>query len=660
MKMHFSNFSISRALIAYATVTAMILTIVISAGVYYQVGRSVEKMQEEIIKQDMLGIRQAIHSFLENHLIVLSDIAQFPILTQETGRTKSGNANLADFMKNMSILGHKSQIVLLDHQGRVIHATLNAPLFDYTGEQWLSDFTKGISHRYIGLSKKSTAEDSHWYWRIAVPVYVQSRPECILVAEINLSELANFHYIPDNLDYHQISLLHNGDLVTEFGLKLKGEVQELPMENPNLTIVYQWDRSMLDKERNTIIIRLITGILATAILFLLASIALANGLYVRPLQKLRKRVHKVYKSNIQEPLPANQRLEEISALAEDINWLIGQLRSREKALLETTDSLELRIEERTHELHNSREELQKLNETLEAEIRQRTDELNQTQSQLVMQEKMASVGQLAAGIAHELNNPINFVRTNFATLIDDFEDLLEMLKHYAELTTQLETEPSLHEQLVSVRSMEQQLQITYLQKDIPMLFEESERGFERIAKIIQSMRDFSRSDQSGDFAWANINKGIEDTLIIAQNEYKYHAEVITDLGQIDDIYCSLEQLNQVFLNLIINSAHAIASEQKESKGLITIKTWQQQKTIYCEIRDNGPGIAPDHRDRIFEPFYTTKAPGHGTGLGLSISYDIVVHKHNGTLKLSSPDEGGSAFTLSLPIAEQEETKHDGK
>ncbi|WP_136806950.1 ATP-binding protein [Desulfosediminicola flagellatus] len=654
MKILSSQFSISKALVAYSIAAAVILTIVVSTGVYFQVDRSVGKIQESMIEQDIQEIRQAIHSFLNYRLTALSDMSKRPDITHGLLTPATSQAQLARYMKDLSLLGSTVQITLLDVHGEILHSSLAQPLFSYTHEIWLTELMTGRQNRYLGLS----TNDRHWYWRIAVPVYVQSQPLGALVAEIQLTELADFHYIQNDLNYYQIELIHQGAVIGSFGPSLTGQINMLAMPDLNIDIAYRWNRDLLDWARNRIIIRLIVGIMGTAILFLLLSIALAKRLYIRPLQQLREHVHEFYTSSSHKPLPTNQQLDEISALAKDTDWLINQLHSREKALLETRDTLELRIQERTQELHSSREELRKLNETLEAEIHVRTNELEKTQSQLVMQEKMASVGQLAAGIAHELNNPINFVRTNFATLTDDFEDLLKMLKHYSEFIQLAEAEPSLHESLALVRNNEKNLHISYLQKDIPVLFKESERGFDRIAKIIQSMRDFSRSDQAGDFAWANINKGIEDTLTIAQNEYKYHADVTTDLGIIDEIYCSLEQLNQVFLNLIINSAHAIASAKHEAKGIISIKTWQHDKTVFCEIRDNGPGIAPEHRNRIFEPFYTTKAPGQGTGLGLSISYDIVVHKHHGTLQLDCPEEGGSVFTLSLPVGSQEDSAHD--
>jgi signal transduction histidine kinase len=292
------------------------------------------------------------------------------------------------------------------------------------------------------------------------------------------------------------------------------------------------------------------------------------------------------------------------------------------------------------------------NKTLEQRVEDRTKELVQLHSQMVMHEKMASVGQLAAGIAHELNNPINFVRTNFATLADNFTDLSAMLKAYQESMEKCGQGVGQAAIAEKLAALAEEVNIDFLLTDIPVLLAESEAGFERIAKIIQAMRDFSRSEMAEDFCWANINTGLEATLVIARNEYRYNAEIVKNLGELPEIYCMLQQLNQVFLNLIVNSSQAIAAMPGGHQGIITLSTWTEGNQVICEIGDNGPGIPESIRHRIFEPFFTTKAPGKGTGLGLSISYDIIVNKHYGELKVACPATGGTVFTISLPIEKQ--------
>ncbi len=303
-------------------------------------------------------------------------------------------------------------------------------------------------------------------------------------------------------------------------------------------------------------------------------------------------------------------------------------------------------------------ELHRANEFLEQRVQDRTQKLKDLHSQMIMQEKMASIGLLAAGMAHELNNPINFVRTNFATLKDNFSDLIGLYKDYQHLAENAQKHTQLIDHIQKINLLEKNINLSFLMSDIPLLLKESEEGFDRIAKIVQSMRNFSRTGKEKSRTWININKGIDDTITIARNEYKYHADVITDLGDLPDIYCFPEQLNQVFLNIIVNSAQAIAAMDRQEKGSITVSTWKEENHVFCKIQDNGPGIPQEILSRIFEPFFTTKDPGQGTGLGLSISYDIIVQKHHGKVDVNCPVEGGTIFTISLPFEPQEETLHE--
>ena len=293
--------------------------------------------------------------------------------------------------------------------------------------------------------------------------------------------------------------------------------------------------------------------------------------------------------------------------------------------------------------------LRHANETLEQRVQERSRELEKINAQMVIQEKMASVGQLAAGIAHELNNPLNFVSLNFATLAEYFEDIIEMFQVYRKMAATMQKMNPYLPESEAILSKEADLQVDFILNDTPALFMESRRGFDRITRIIQSMLDFSRVDRTGEFTTFNINAGIEDTLVIARNEYKYIADVTTDLGNLPAIRCMPEQLNQVFLNLIVNSAQAIEKQNRSGRGRITIRTWQNETYIQCEIADDGPGIPANIQTRIFEPFFTTKPPGQGTGLGLSICYDIIVEKHKGTMTVHCPESGGTVFSIRIPI-----------
>ena len=295
------------------------------------------------------------------------------------------------------------------------------------------------------------------------------------------------------------------------------------------------------------------------------------------------------------------------------------------------------------------EKLLQLNQTLEERIEERTKKLEKTHQQMILHEKLASIGLLAAGIAHELNNPINFVKINFSTLKDAVSDFQEMLKVYRSVIRKFEEGNCSAIELQAMHDMERELTIDTLFNDISEIFLESQRGFERIMAIIASMRNFSFSHAIDERVMFDINHGIRDALTIARNEYRNCADIETSLEELPLIPCNPEQINQVFLNLIVNSAQAIALQPRSAHGTISIHTWHDGSNVYCSVSDDGPGISPEVKDRVFDPFFTTKEPGKGTGLGLSISYDIIVNKHGGTLTVDSPDEKGSVFTLSLPL-----------
>jgi len=286
--------------------------------------------------------------------------------------------------------------------------------------------------------------------------------------------------------------------------------------------------------------------------------------------------------------------------------------------------------------------------TLEEEVRARTLKLQQMQSQIIMQGKIASIGQLAAGIAHELNNPINFIYTNFITLQNNFKGLKKVIHSYQTLAEKPEVRQAHVELIDTIREQENEMHLDFVMNDLDILFDETREGFKRSSYIINSMRDFSRTDHTQDFAIFDINKGIQDTLAIARNEYKYHCEIETDFGHLEPIECIPQQLNQVFLNIIVNAAQAVKLENQDDMGVIAIQTMMKGDKIYCTISDNGPGISDEIKTRIFEPFFTTKDVGMGTGLGLSIAYDIIVNKHDGTLEAENNHPRGTQFIICLP------------
>jgi len=278
-------------------------------------------------------------------------------------------------------------------------------------------------------------------------------------------------------------------------------------------------------------------------------------------------------------------------------------------------------------VHERTAEITRTNEALQTEISER----KHLQGQLVQSEKLASIGQLAAGVAHEINNPIGYIFSNFGTLERYLDQLFEMLAAYEGAGKPAAVGPDLEE-------------LEFLKEDIPVLMRESKQGIVRVRQIVQDLKDFSRVDSAQEWQWANLHQGIDSTLNVVASEIKYKADIVKEYGTIPDIECLPSQINQVVMNLVVNAAHAMG----EQRGRITIRTGTGNEQVWLEVADNGSGIPPETLARIFEPFFTTKPIGQGTGLGLSVSYGIV-HKHHGQIEVDSKVGQGTTFRVTLPM-----------
>jgi len=255
---------------------------------------------------------------------------------------------------------------------------------------------------------------------------------------------------------------------------------------------------------------------------------------------------------------------------------------------------------------------------------------------------MSAIGLLAAGVAHEINNPIGFVNANLGTLRSYFDGLLSLLSVYETLAAECDKDSPV---LARLQQMRQAIDIDYVRQDGPMLIEESLDGLSRVRKIVQDLKRFAHVDLNPAWETADIHECIDSALNIANNEIKYRATVRKNYGNLPPVECLPSQLGQVFLNLLVNAAQAIPEGER---GEIDIRTGVSGDSVWIEIVDNGRGISPEHQNRIFDPFFTTKPVGEGTGLGLSLSYGIV-KTHNGMIAVCSEQGKGTIFHISLPI-----------
>ncbi len=269
-------------------------------------------------------------------------------------------------------------------------------------------------------------------------------------------------------------------------------------------------------------------------------------------------------------------------------------------------------------------------------------ELKSTQSKMLHSEKMASIGQLAAGVAHEINNPMGFITSNLGSLDKYFLKIMAYMDGLEKAVHELDARKISEE----CGQMKHQLKIDYIRQDITDLIRESLDGADRVKKIVQNLKTFSRVNEA-EMQNASVNECLETTLNIVWNELKYKADVKKEYGEIPLIRCYPQELNQVFMNFLINAAQAI-----KERGEIRIRTFMEDGFVKVSISDTGGGIPKNNMGRLFEPFFTTKEVGKGTGLGLSISYDIV-KKHKGEITVESEEGKGSTFTVCIPVTEGE-------
>jgi two-component system NtrC family sensor kinase len=310
------------------------------------------------------------------------------------------------------------------------------------------------------------------------------------------------------------------------------------------------------------------------------------------------------------------------------------------AVLQRSVALERIVQKRTEELATT-------NERLASALAQ----ASRAEAEAASAQRLAAIGTLAAGVAHEINTPVQFVSDSLAFLREAATDVLEIIPAVRGLLGADREDPDAFSRATAeVEEALERADVDYLDENVPRAFERSQEGLERVASIVRSLKEFSHPGGK-ELSPADINRGIRNTVTIASNEYKYVADVETDLGSIPNVVCHQNDINQVVLNLLVNAAHACAAVPREpgSRGAIRIRTFQDGDAVVIEVSDDGIGIPKAIASRVFEPFFTTKGVGKGTGQGLSHAWMVVVERHGGALRFQANEPRGTVFSVSLPI-----------
>ncbi|MBI4444770.1 MAG: HAMP domain-containing protein [Acidobacteria bacterium] len=353
----------------------------------------------------------------------------------------------------------------------------------------------------------------------------------------------------------------------------------------------------------------------------------AHGITI-PLNRLKEGAYEIASGNLSQRVEVTTN-DEIGQLARTFNEMAQSLEERTRAVNELNRSLEEKVKERTQELEKTNQAMQRAYE-----------ELKSTQGQLIQSEKMASLGQLVAGIAHEIKNPLNFIYGNTEFLKNYVSKLGQLIKLYEERAI-LDAEAR-----GVLQEFKEKINYQFLCEDLDVLVRNFEEGAKRINAIIADLRSFSRTETDSELRWVDIHEPLELALNLLQNEYRDRVQIHREYGQLPPVPCQSGRISQVFLNLISNSCQAIAGS-----GDIWIRTYYHDSSAVVELEDNGSGIDPEYLNKVFEPFFTTKPVGKGTGLGLSISYGII-QQHRGTIELQSQKGKGTIFRVQLPLTQE--------
>lgn len=504
---------------------------------------------------------------------------------------------IADYLEDMNIGDYSGAIHLLAFNLELIKETEKIPNIQY--DNWVKE--EKIS---IDLLNNSGLIG------ISTPVRYNGFTEGYLIFTLEFNQIffnsINQLDLLKNHSFYQFKAYLDNKVISETGIKSDNNLTYLESLKtlPEITVEILTPKTVIDNSikrltRNFALIAIMFSIVTVSLITFLTSRSIA-----KPLIKLKNDIDNASNSHGEIVTLKNRTANEIIIVGKAFNKI-------HRRLIRRTEELE-----------------------------RRNKELESTQKQLIQNEKMASIGQLAAGVAHEINNPTGFVKTNLETMNEYCKVIKQLLKIISPIINNKDFENI--KIIEEIKKLHKQEDINFIMNDMDPILEESLDGTKRIQKIVQGLRNFARQDNEV-FSNGNVNRAIENAIILTQNEIKYKCKIHKSLMDLPEIVCNLDQLTQVFVNLLINGSHAI----KDHGDIYIISKYKNEKII-IKIADNGSGIEKENISKLFEPFFSTKDIGKGTGLGLAISLGII-ETHNGNINVISKVGLGTCFTIEIPV-----------
>jgi len=595
-----NKINISYALARFVFISLVILGLLSTVLVINRVIDSMNRQQQLLVEGETNAISDNFLLFLNQHLAVLQDQASGPVIIQTLMQPEENSGIIIDHLASLSMLGQKYHQGLLDFSGEIVSITQPSLAGDWRVAPWVKQVLDGQLVKYLSV----TYVDDRYYWLLAVPVDYNNHVEGIFITFIPIGDISKHLSFANYSKNLGLTILKNEQSLLEVGEQVDGRIHDIPWPDIGINLRFRVNQSAINDEVYEIAVELALLILFSILVTTAIAYFYGSRTFVIPLKLLSIATDTLSRDNSYENLNEQLEISEFAKLFHNFNAMVKQVKSREK------------------QLRDSFKELSKVHE-----------DLRLSQAQVIQSEKLASLGVLSAGVAHEINNPISYIKCNLEVL----QGYLEKIEQFiGEISGEIPADQAALARLI------EKYDISYILSDVTLLTTSGIEGVERVATIVQGLKTFARKDLP-EPQEISINEGIQATLVVVGNELKYVAEIKLELGNLPNIQGYPGQINQVLLNLLINASQAISD-----RGEITIRSFVKDQHIVVEVQDTGIGMAEDQLDEIFTPFYTTKAPGQGTGLGLAISYSII-ERHRGHISVRSEVGEGSCFSISLPI-----------
>lgn len=702
----------------YYVVLGVFFVIQILVGltsILFFIGEEMSQVQETDLRDHLLDFKHDIEADIDERLALLREYSRLSPIQLAVGDNPEARKDIPDFLSSLSMLKQAAFFGLQDSKGKVVYAAPGFNMLLPEGKE-LDHLLDGAESDSVQAIKTSDSHDC-CFWRLSVPVIQDGRSRGVFSAFIPLSPRSvvpaeDINHVRLSIFYKGGFVVAGGGDFSD-GISIKGKTRF-----PKISLMVELSAEEFDQRISYISTVLILILVGGTLIILGVAHYVGRRMFIIPNAKLKALSESLEEEVQKRTATLERQAAQLSLEIRERREAEKEAREAEKlvsTLMEGVNAAFIVIDPKTQEIVRANDVVQSMfglapwqilnrpcNGVFEgspdiipellcdneqqamysegvahdadgspfpiARYQVRVDikgkeyigviivditERKVLERQLNTAQKLESVGELASGIAHEINTPIQYVGDSVRFVADAFSDLAEIMTTYKELQDKCREAGFQPELLERVNELAEEADLEFIMVEVPKACDRALDGTNRVGIIVRAMKNFAHPGD-GHRKDVDINKALSNTIIVAKNEWKYVAGVVEDFGDIPNVNCLPGDINQVFLNIIVNGAHAIGEAVGNSgdKGTITISTRQDGDSVVIEIIDTGVGIPPENRDKIFDPFFTTKEVGRGTGQGLAIVHDIIVERHGGSIDFESEVGKGTKFVITLPLGSE--------